>query len=115
MARALLKRRREIGAGRGSGARALMVILGWSGETASRITLGPLRIDETLQRSGAPVGRIAEWRRQATAPGGWCAPGAVMVLLRCRFAHIRCETAIRRDLFLGLPIIFHPRFARRPG
>ena len=55
MARALLKRRREIGAGRGSGARALMVILGWSGGMATRINLAPFRIHQTLQASGAPV------------------------------------------------------------
>jgi len=84
MAQALLKRRWEIGAGRGSGARALMVILGWSGGTGSRISLDLLQIDQTLQRSGAPVRadrRMAAAKPLPRAVGArrgrqWCCCGA---------------------------------------
>ena len=91
-----LKRRRKIGAGRGSGARALMVILGWSGWVASRINLVPLQISKTLQGWVPLTRRIAERHRPVVVSDSGCAPCAVKLLLRCKVAHIRCAAGIRR-------------------
>ncbi len=56
----------------------------------------PDRSNPTAFRRPCPGGS-PNGCRQAVAPGGWCAPGAAMVLLRFRGWLIGCPTGMCRD------------------